>query len=165
MVIPLTGNFVRFVDEKQRVAIPKSFREALGLAPTNGLYLTPGTDGSLTIYTEDGFSHFAEQLAASPPNRRDVRTYLRLMYGQAKRVEIDRQGRIRIPAELAKTAGIGAESTDKDSKVEVVIIGINDRMELWLKSKWDAFLSENLPEYDTIAEAALMPRSSQKPTT
>lgn len=155
MVIPLTGNFVRFVDEKLRVAIPKSFREALSLAPTNGLYLAPGTDGSLTIHTEGGFARFAEQLAASPPNRRDVRTYMRLTYGQAKRVELDRQGRIRLPAELAAAAEIAWQS---DGKTSVVILGVHDHMELWLKEKWDAFLAANLPEYDTIAEAAFLPQ-------
>ncbi|MDA7978897.1 MAG: division/cell wall cluster transcriptional repressor MraZ [Pirellulales bacterium] len=160
MVIPLTGNFVRFVDEKLRIAIPKTFRESLTLAPTNGLYLAPGTDGSLTIYTEEGFARFADRLAASPPNRRDVRTYMRLMYGQAKRVEIDRQGRIRLPAELAASAGIESSSNEK---VAVVILGVNDHMELWEKTKWDAYLADNQPEYDTIAEEAFKPQRNERP--
>lgn len=160
MVIPLTGNFVRYVDEKLRIAIPKSFREALNLAPTNGLYLAPGTDGTLSIHTEDGFARFAEKLAASPPNGRDVRTYMRLMYGQAKRVEVDRQGRIRVPAELAKSAGIEGTSSEKTA---VVILGVLDHMELWHKAKWDAYLTDNLPEYDAIAEAAFLPQPGAKP--
>ncbi len=160
MVIPLTGNFVRYVDEKLRIAIPKSFREALALAPTNGLYLAPGTDGSLTIHTEDGFARSAQQLAASPPNARDVRTYMRLMYAQSKRVELDRQGRIRVPAELATSVGISADSTEKTA---VVILGVLDHMELWHKDKWDTYLAENLPQYDAFAESAFMPQPGAKP--
>lgn len=64
---------------------------------TGVVYVAPGTDGSLALYTEDAFSRLAEQLASIPRQVRTSAPFSRLFYSQAERVEIDRQGRIRIP--------------------------------------------------------------------
>ena len=68
----LTGTFVRAVDEKLRVAVPKHFRDAWG---KQVLYLAPGTDGSLAIYTEETFSKLASRLAEASPTGQDVRAF------------------------------------------------------------------------------------------
>src|ERR1044072_3344036 len=94
----LTGTFVRVVDEKLRVAIPKSLREARGSA--GPLYAAPGTDRSLALYAEDAFSALAQRLAAVSPTGPDVRAFTRLFYARAEQLEFDQQGRIRIPVEL-----------------------------------------------------------------
>src|ERR1051325_10244548 len=103
----LTGTFVRAVDEKLRVAIPKHFREAWG---KQVLYLAPGTDGSLAVYTEDSFSRLAERLAGSSPTGQDVRAFSRLFYAQAQSADLDAQGRMRVPPELARLAGLEKEA-------------------------------------------------------
>jgi len=36
-----------------------------------------------------------------------------------------------------------------------VLLGVGDRVELWNKSRWEAYLSELQPRYDQLAEAAL----------
>ena len=68
-----------------------------------------------------------------------------MLYGQAQQVELDRQGRIRIEPELARNAGI---------RREVVLVGVEDHLELWDQTAWDAYLAEQQPRYDAIAEAA-----------
>lgn len=143
----LTGTFPRTIDEKQRLAIPKRLRDAIqeDAEATVSLFITPGTDGSLAMYTEDSFSKLAEQLSASPPTGQDVRAFSRLFYSQAERVDLDRQGRIRIPPELAQLAGI---------EKEVVLVGVRDHMELWDRSKWDTYLTTQQSNYDQLAERA-----------
>ncbi len=118
----LTGTFNRALDEKLRVAIPKNLRDALCCPPGGGLYVTRGTDGSLTLYTDDAFESLRQRLAQSPPTRVDVRAFSRLFYGQAQHVELDRQGRIRIPPELAMLAKLQSE---------VVLVGVQDHVEVW----------------------------------
>ncbi len=141
----LTGNFSRTVDDKLRLAIPKEIRETLNLGPTGALYVAPGTDGSLSLYTEEEFSKLAELLSASSPTQKDVRAFGRLFYAQAQRAELDRQGRIRIPPELAQQAAL---------KKDVVLLGVQNHLELWDRERWEAYFATRSLEYDAIAEAA-----------
>jgi MraZ protein len=141
----LTGTFNRTLDEKQRLAIPKRLREAMGCQDGGILYIALGTDCSLTIYTEQAFSRLAEKLAQASPARQDVRAFSRLFYAQAQQLELDSQGRILIPAELASLTGFSKE---------VVLIGVRDHLELWAADQWKSYLSAKQPHYDEIAETA-----------
>ena len=141
----LTGNFSRALDEKLRIAIPKRLRDAMQCPIGGGLFVAPGTDASLAIYTEDAFARLAERLAAASPTRQDVRAFSRLFYAQAQRVELDRQGRVRVPPELAQLAQL-----EKD----VVLLGVQDHLELWAAAHWHAYVTEKQVHYDEIAETA-----------
>ncbi|MFV1968075.1 MAG: division/cell wall cluster transcriptional repressor MraZ [Pirellulaceae bacterium] len=141
----LTGTFPRSLDDKQRLAIPKPLRESLGYPTNSVFFLAPGTDGSLAFYSELVFTRLAEQMDATSPNSQDVRAFNRLFFAQAQRVEIDRQGRMRIPAELAHLAGLGRE---------IVLIGVRDHVEIWNRSQWDRYLTQQQARYDEIAETA-----------
>jgi MraZ protein len=142
----LTGTFTRSIDEKQRVAIPKRLRDDLGCPPGGWVYVAPGTDGSLVIYTEEAFGRLGERVAMASPTQQHVRAFTRLFYAQAQRVELDRQGRIRIPPELVQLAQL-----DK----EAVLLGVQDHLELWASDRWQAYLTEKQSHFDEIAEAAL----------
>jgi MraZ protein len=142
----LTGQFSRLVDEKLRIAIPKRFREAMKCHDSGVLYITPGTDRSLEIYSEEAFSSLGERLAQTSPTRQDVRAFSRLFYAQAQQAEIDKQGRLRIPPELAQLARL-----DK----EVVLLGVQNHLELWAADQWKQYIAEKQAHYDEIAERAL----------
>jgi MraZ protein len=141
----LTGTFTRAVDQKLRVAIPKPLREALGSLAKGVLYVAPGTDGSLAIYTEEALAHLAHRLADASPNAQDVRAFSRLFYARAQGVELDSQGRVRIPPELAALAGLGREA---------ILVGVHDHLELWEKGRWEQYVAQRQNQYDQIAEAA-----------
>jgi MraZ protein len=144
----LTGTFQRAIDEKQRIAIPKPFREALG-SDVQVLFVTPGTDGSLALYTEAVLAQLAERLAAASPNGQDVRAFGRLFYARTQAVELDRQGRVRIPPELAQLADLSSEA---------VLVGVQDHLELWDRTRWEAYVAEQQTRFDEIAESAFEPR-------
>lgn len=144
--MPLTGTFARSVDEKLRVAIPKRLRDGLGCPAGGVLYVAPGTDGSLAIYTEESLGRLAERLAQGSPTQKDVGVFVRLFYGRAQQVDLDRQGRIRIPAELADLAQVGQE---------VVLVGVQDHLELWAADRWRAYLADKQQQFDEIAQSAL----------
>ena len=147
--MPLTGTFPRVVDEKSRVPVPARLRDQLDDPQANALYLTPGTDHCVAIYTEKGLQQLAAKLEQSPPTHSSVRAYMRLFYAQAERVEIDSQGRIRLPDRLISLAGI---------EREVVVIGVQDHMEVWDRKRWEIFVEENTPRFDTLAEGAFQPK-------
>lgn len=141
----LTGAFSRSIDSKQRIAIPKRLRDELAGPDGDALFIAPGTDGSLALYTAEVFGQLASRLTGASPAAEDVRAFSRLFYSQAQRVEFDSQGRIRIPAELARLAGL---------KKEAVLLGVFDRLEIWDRGRWEKYLVERQAEYDRIAEAA-----------
>lgn len=141
----LTGTFHRALDDKLRLAIPKPLRDALTKAGNTVLYLAPGTDGSLALYTEAVLSGLAEQLNQGSPNSQDVRAFSRLFYAQAQSVEIDGQGRVRIPTELAQLASL---------QREIVLLGVRDHLEIWNRASWDAYHAQQQPRYDELAETA-----------
>lgn len=140
----LTGSYERSLDEKHRLPLPKRFREALGLEAQT-LFLTPGTDGSLSLYSGPAFARMADKLATQSPTAHDVRTFGRLLYAQSQSVQLDRQGRFRVPPELARLAELDRE---------VVMLGVGDHVELWNKSRWENYLSREQPRYDQLAESA-----------
>jgi len=142
----LTGTFGRSIDEKLRVAIPKRLRAAFQRPKGGVIYIAPGTDESLALYTEEAFARLAERLATVSPTRQDVRAFTRLFYARAQRAELDAQGRVRIPAELAALAGL---------EKEVVLLGIQDHLELWAAARWQAYLADKQAHYDEVAETAL----------
>ena len=149
MVKLLTGTFQRSIDDKLRVAIPKRFREVLfpNAEPPDGtLYVAPGTDGSLSIYTEETFGRLAEQLSNASPTGRDVRAFSRLFYARAQGVDMDKQGRIRIPVDLAALAEL---------RDEAMLIGVRDHLELWNATRWKDYVKRKETEYDELAERAL----------
>ena len=152
----LTGCFSRSIDDKLRVAIPIKVRAMLEGPEKGAIFVAPGTDGSLAIYAEKAFSRLAERLAEASPTRQDVRAFTRLFYAQAQQVELDVQGRARIPPELAAWAGL---------QKEVVLLGVQDHLELWAADRWAAYLAEKQPHYDRIAEAAFDPVASPPTST
>lgn len=117
-------------------------------ASSQGLYVAPGTDGSLAIYPEKSFSRLAEKLDAGSPAGQDTRAFSRMFYAQTQRVEMDSQGRIRIDPELVALAGL---------KDEVVMVGVGDRLELWDASRWEAYRAEQQTKFDELAERAFKP--------
>ncbi|MHB8901525.1 MAG: division/cell wall cluster transcriptional repressor MraZ [Thermoguttaceae bacterium] len=141
----LTGTFSRSIDEKSRVAIPKRLREAMGCESGGVLYAAPSTDRSLALYTEESFTQLAERLRRSSPTEQHVRAFTRLFFAAAQQVELDSQGRIRIPTELVQMAAL-----DK----EVMLLGVQDHLEVWSVERWQAYLAEKQVRFDEIAEAA-----------
>lgn len=141
----LTGTFLRSMDEKQRVALPKRVREDLESQLSTGLFLTPWNDESLALYTEETLTTLAARLSAASPTSGEVRAFGRLFYARAERVELDDQGRFRIPAALVKLAGL---------EREVTLVGVQDHLEIWNRERWEAYLAGKMSDYDRIAEQA-----------
>jgi MraZ protein len=141
----LTGTFFRAIDDKLRIAIPKHFRPVLVGESNAPVYAAPGMDGSLGIYSEPAFQALADRLNKASPTGREVLAFGRLFYARAQALELDAQGRIRLPTDLATWAGI-----TKDA----VLIGVNDHLELWDKQRWDVYVADKQPKFDEFAESA-----------
>jgi MraZ protein len=122
----LTGTYLRTLDDKRRVAVPKRLRDDFGEADLEYLFIAPGTQRSLVLYSPKGFARLGESFSG----KHSQHSYLRLFYSSAERVDLDGQGRIRIPDRLAEYAGL---------KHEAYLLGIQDHAELWVQKNTLAF--------------------------
>jgi len=143
----LTGTYTRTLDEKQRLAVPKPLRDAFDQeSDEKCLYVAPGTEQSLALYSPTGFKVLADRFASQSRNDPTTRNYMRLFYARAEQVVPDSQGRIRIPERLVQLAGL---------QHDIVVLGVHDHAEVWDKSRWDAFLTESERSFDELASRAL----------
>ena len=142
----LTGTYERTMDDKLRLAIPRQLRDGFREADSEELFLAPGNEGCLSIFSKTGFEAFAAKMATISTGRVQVRNFLRLYYSQAECVQVDKQSRVRIPERLVKMAEL---------KHNVVLIGVHDHVEIWDKERWDSFLSQNGSQFDALTSEAL----------
>lgn len=119
------GQAIHTIDDKNRLAIPARFRTDLA----TGLYLTKGVDRCLYALTPDGWNQLAARIRALPSLQADARRLQRHFFSGADHLVPDKLGRIVIPPSLREYAGL---------KGEVVVAGVNTRIEIWDKATWDA---------------------------
>ncbi len=141
----LSGTYTRTLDDKHRLAVPKRLREQFGEGKLISLFVAPGTERSLALYSPPAFETLAERLAGRSSNRMQVRNYKRLFYARAEKVSLDSQGRIRIPERLVELALL---------QHEVVLLGVHDHAEIWDSKLWAEFLSEHSSNFDEMATEA-----------
>src|SRR6516164_4717177 len=103
----LTGTHPRTLDEKKRLTLPKRVREQLGEPET--LFVTPGPDQCLWVYTRPGLEQLAEKLDQSPATDAEARVFRRLYFAQTEAVDVDRAGRVLMPERLVQFAGLQHE--------------------------------------------------------
>lgn len=142
----LTGTYLRTLDDKRRLAIPKRLKDDFNESNLEYLYVAPGTQRSLVLYTPKTFARLGEAFSGTPSQQ----NYIRIFYSSAERVDLDGQGRIRIPDRLAEYAGL---------KREACLLGIQDHAELWDKDSWDNFVAVNTPAFDDLAMQAYQGRA------
>ncbi len=133
------GEFEHTVDDKGRMAIPAKFRSKFA----EGLVLTRGLDRCLFVYTASEWAALAEKIARLPLAKADARSFQRMMFSGATDCQLDQQGRIVLPTFLRDYAAI---------QNEVVIIGVNTRLEVWATDRWHEIRSKVEEESGFIAE-------------
>ena len=136
----MTGTYEHSIDAKGRLFIPAKLREELGVT----FYLAMGVDECLAIYPQETWNRFTEKFASLPMSQSAA---MRPLFANASKCELDSQGRIVIPQKLRKYAGL-----EKDA----VIIGVNDRAEIWSAETSNAREEEEMtPEKMKACLAAL----------
>jgi MraZ protein len=135
----LTGTHPRTLDDKKRLTLPKRIREQIG--EVLQLFVTPGPEQSLWIYTKDELDRVSTRLDQTSGTDRDARVSRLIFFAQMETVDLDRSGRILIPDRLVQVAKIHHE---------VALLGVRDHLELWDAERWQAYLSQHGPQFDKL---------------
>jgi MraZ protein len=138
-IIMMMGEYHHSIDEKGRLIIPAKFRYELG----DKFIITKGLDGCLFVYPRNEWESIVSKLKALPFTKKDARTFMRFFLSGATECEFDRQGRVGITSPLAEYA---------DLTKDCVVIGVNDRLEIWSKDRFENFFKENEESLSDIAE-------------
>lgn len=133
------GEYQHNIDIKGRLIVPSKFREQLG----DHFVITRGLDKCLFVYSIDEWTKVEEKIQALPLTKKDARSFTRFFFSGASECELDKQGRINIPANLTSYAEL---------EKETVIVGVASRIEIWSKLEWDNFFDEAQESFEDIAE-------------
>lgn len=133
------GEYHHNIDEKGRLIMPSKFRNDLG----ETFVVTRGIDSCLFVYPMETWNNLTSKLNELSFTKKDVRSFQRFFLSGATICEFDKQGRINITSPLADYAKLNKEC---------VVIGVNDRIEIWSKDNFDKFLDENIDNVSDIAE-------------
>ena len=119
----LIGEYEHSLDAKGRLIMPSKLRDDIG----EKFIITKGLDGCLFAFSIEEWKNFEQKLRSLPISNKDARAFSRFFFAGAMDCEIDTQGRFLISSNLREFAGLTKE---------VVIVGMDSRIEIWSKDKW-----------------------------
>lgn len=121
-----TGEYRHTVDDKGRLAIPARFRAQL----EGGAVLSRWIDGCLAIHTRSGWDALSAKVSSVALTDPAGRLFERAIFAGALEAEMDKQGRVLVPAYLRDEMGIRAEA---------LVIGVRDHGEIWAPDRWQGY--------------------------
>lgn len=131
------GEYSHNIDAKGRLIVPAKFREQLG----SEFVVTKGLDNCLYVYSNEGWEEIEQAFRSVSRTDKKARAFTRFFFSGAATMEIDKQGRILLPAVLREFAGL---------KKDVVLLGVLNRIEIWDKERLEQ--SDGYDDMDEIAE-------------
>jgi MraZ protein len=126
------GRYQHTIDPKGRLSIPAKFRDVLAHYGDHGeeLIVVPN-EHALEVHPLDEWQRIEEKLNAQPMFTPEVRQLSRLYMSRAKDVALDSAGRILLPPDTRRQAGL-----DKD----VTLVGGGRRMfEVWDRARFEEY--------------------------
>lgn len=130
------GTYEHGMDAKGRVIIPAKYRDGLG----ESFVLTVGLDGCLYAYPQEEWDDFISKLEELPGNQKG-RKLVRYFASKAMTCEVDKQGRVLVPANLREEAGL---------LKDIVFVGVLSKIEIWSKERWED--NDDYDDVDDIVE-------------
>ncbi len=122
------GTYEPKLDDKGRVILPARFREDM----EGGVVLTRGQEHCIYAFPAQEFEQMTVELRRAPLSSKQARDYIRVLLSGAYKEVPDKQGRITLPPDLRKYAGLDRELT---------VIGAGSRAEIWNSQAWNDYLS------------------------
>jgi len=147
MVRQFLGEHDVNLDDRGRIAIPARFREKLG----ETVIVTMGWDPCLAVFPLPVWEGMISSMADLTLTDQETREGNRFLFTKAVDCEIDKQGRILIPANLRQYAHL----TDT-----VVVAGVGAYLEIWDRATYQAE-SERLAQRAAIIARNLSERGAR----
>ncbi|CAM5210203.1 division/cell wall cluster transcriptional repressor MraZ [Alishewanella longhuensis] len=130
------GSFTLTLDEKGRLALPARYRERL-LSECQGQMICTIDlhDPCLLLFPLAEWEEIEEKLKSLSSFNPQERRLQRLLLGNATDCEMDKSGRILVPASLRQHAGLSKS---------IRLVGQLNKFEIWDENAWQARLSADI---------------------
>jgi transcriptional regulator MraZ len=135
------GTHEHTIDEKNRLTLPAKFRDGLG----GDVVLVRGIDKTVDVYPRKNWEASVERITDLDSLTREAREMKRFVFSGATVVEVDKQGRVLVPPDLADHAGLGRD---------VAVVGVHDHIEIWGRPEWATHVSAIEGSVGDVAERA-----------
>jgi MraZ protein len=132
------ASFVK-LDEKGRVILPSKARASL----SQGTYLTRGQDRCVYLFSRPQFDAYRDKIRAAAPENMPAVAFDRVFFSSVVVQDMDKQGRITVPAILRDYASL---------ERELAVLGLEDRMEIWDLGHWQSYLDQYLDPFSQPVE-------------
>ena len=139
------GEFDQTIDAKHRLMIPAALRERMDPDKDGREFiLVRAEDGHLWLYPDVAYGAILEQLNPLKVPVLEAGK-VAMLFGMARTVRPDKQGRIVLPEKSMQRAVISDE---------VTLVGVLDHIEIWPRAAWEQHVEENLPVYGQVLHEA-----------
>ncbi|OAI46280.1 hypothetical protein AYO44_11520 [Planctomycetaceae bacterium SCGC AG-212-F19] len=128
--LPYCGKYGAVIDSHYRMTLPAEIHEMMASPRPRVLYVLPGEEQCIDVYTETGIRTVLDTLAHSEEND-DAERERRILLSKISRVEVRADGEFKLPAELVREAIVDTNP--------VVIIGVSDHFEIWDAQRWQQY--------------------------
>ncbi len=118
------GEYDHNLDDRARVTLPRKIRQKL---TGTELVLARGYEGCIFGFDKESWEREAGKHLDTPVTDEKGRQVRRFLFAGAQKVDIDKLGRILLPAQL-KEHGLIVR--------EVKVIGAGDHFEIWDSARW-----------------------------
>ena len=125
------GEYDHVLDERGRVTLPRKIRQEI---EETEIILARGYEGCIFGFDKRSWEVEAAKHFDTPVTDEKGRKERRYLFGSAQKVEVDKLGRILLPAQLKEYATI---------LKEVIVVGAGDHFEIWNSVRWQEY-SKNL---------------------
>lgn len=133
------GRYEHAIDGKGRTSLPSRFREVLAGAGDGRIVMTTGLEPCVVAYPLQEWTAFEERLARLPQFDESVAMLRRIYVSAAVDCEVDKLGRVLIPASLREHAGL---------KRDLLWAGMGMHVELWDKGRYEGLRDGMLADPD-----------------
>ncbi len=116
------------LDAKGRLNFPSRFRDVLRQCDSEILMVAPWNK-HLRAYPEAEWEALETKLLTQGGGQPGIASFVRYVIGGVVKCVLDKQGRIRLPADLRADAALGKD---------IVLTGMLDWVEIWDKTAWYA---------------------------
>jgi len=133
------GEYLCKVDEKGRFIVPSPIRERLELEGNSVVFLK-GTDQSLWVYSSGEWEKVLER-TKTKLDEDQSRLFMHFVVSEVGTSDVDKTGRILNPGRLRKHVRM-------DEDLEIIIVGLYHRLEVWNPAEWRRYISRTEDKYE-----------------
>jgi MraZ protein len=124
------GEYDHSLDDRARVTLPRKIRQEI---TGTELVLARGYEGCIFGFDKESWEREAGKHLDTPVTDEKGRQVRRYLFAGAQKVDIDKLGRILVPAQL-KEHGLIVR--------EVKVIGAGDHFEIWDSARWTQYAAK-----------------------